>query len=87
MPQPPSLRNSALPKSITSTQSAAYKHDGFIAPVHALSLEEMAAFHTRFEAYEAANGGWYELSKGQKLYLLQTWAANLASHPRVPDAV
>ncbi len=47
----------------------------------------MAAFHTRFEAYEAANVGWYEPSKGQKLYLLQTWAAELASHLRVLDAV
>src|SRR3546814_13497703 len=45
------------------------------------------AYRRRFEAYEAANGGWYELSKGAKLYLLQTWVAELAAHPRILDAV
>ena len=45
-----------------------------------------ASYRRRFEAYEAANGGWYELSKGGKLYLLQTWVAELATHPRIVDA-
>lgn len=76
-----------MPKSLTSDQLAAYQRDGFIAPVPALSANETAQFRTRFEAYEAANGGWYELSKGQKLYLLQTWAAEIASHSAVLDAV
>ena len=74
-------------KALTPAQCASYQRDGFVAPVPALSPAETVEFRRRFEAYEAANGGWYELSKGQKLYLLQTWAAELASHPRVLDAV
>lgn len=76
-----------MPKLLTEDQVHRYQEDGFCAPVRALSTEEAMDFRRRFDAYEKLHGGWYELSKGQKLYLLQTWAAELASHPRVLDAV
>ncbi len=76
-----------MPKLLTPDAVHRYREDGFYAPVRALTQEEAADFRRRFEAYEQAQGGWYELSKGQKLYLLQTWAAELASHPRILDAV
>jgi len=74
-------------KQLTEEQRRHYETDGFCHPIRALSGDEAAAYRKRFEAYEAANGGWYELSKGQKLYLLQTWAAELSNHPKVLDAV
>jgi ectoine hydroxylase-related dioxygenase (phytanoyl-CoA dioxygenase family) len=49
----------------------------------AAAAKAFAAFST----YEAENRGWYELSKGQKLYLLQTWVADLVKNPRILDAV
>ena len=52
-----------------------------------LSPAEAAGYRVRFEEYERTNGGWYEWSKGQKLYLLQTRVAELISNPRVLDAV
>jgi len=64
-----------------------YHREGYAAPIRIMDAATAAAFRERFEAYEAANGGWYELSKGQKLYLLQTWVAELAMHPRILDAV
>lgn len=64
-----------------------YRRDGYAAPIRVMDNATAATFRHRFEAYEAANGGWYELSKGQKLYLLQTWVAELAMHPRILDAV
>ncbi|MFQ5755590.1 MAG: phytanoyl-CoA dioxygenase family protein [Acidiferrobacterales bacterium] len=76
-----------MPKLLGENQVRRYVQDGFYGPVRALSPDEAADFLRRFEAYEQAHRGWYELSKGQKLYLLQTWAAELASHPRVLDAV
>ncbi len=77
----------AVPKLLSEDQVRRYRDEGFIAPVRALTPAEAAAFRRRFEAYERAQDGWYELSKGQKLYLLQTWAAELASHPKILDAV
>ncbi|MFQ5937616.1 MAG: phytanoyl-CoA dioxygenase family protein [Acidiferrobacterales bacterium] len=76
-----------MPKLLTEDQVRSYRADGFVAPVRALTQQEAAAFRGRFETYEKAHGGWYELSKGQKLYLLQTWAAEMASHSKVLDAV
>ena len=76
-----------MPKLLTKDQIRHYREDGFIAPLRVLTLAEATEYRRRFEAYEAAHEGWYELSKGQKLYLLQTWAAELASHPKVLDAV
>jgi ectoine hydroxylase-related dioxygenase (phytanoyl-CoA dioxygenase family) len=76
-----------MPKRLKPEHVASYRENGFIAPVSALSAEETAAFRRRFEQYEEVNRGWYPLSKGQKLYLLQTWASDLASHPVILDAI
>lgn len=64
-----------------------YEENGYVAPVRVMSAEDAAGFRRRFEAYEREHGGWHPLSKGQKLYLLQTWAADLVRHPRILDAV
>ena len=76
-----------IAKRLTDDQVRAYRRDGFVHPVRVISAAEAADYRRRFEAYERDNGGWYELSKGQKLYLLQTWVAELASRPAVLDAV
>jgi len=76
-----------MPNLLNEAQVARYRRDGFYCPIDVLSTSEAATYRARFEAYAAANHGWYELSKGQKLYLLQTWVAELASLPRVLDGV
>lgn len=76
-----------MPKILSEAQQKTYETSGFCSPIRVFSPDEAARYRSRFEAYEAANGGWYELSKGQKLYLLQTWAAELAGHEKVLDAV
>lgn len=76
-----------MPKSLTDEQVEQYHRDGFIGPVDALNADETTDFRAKFEAYEAAHEGWYEMSKGQKLYLLQRWARDLGEHPRILDAV
>ena len=76
-----------MPKLLSPEQVSRYRRDGFHFPVTVMDAGEAAGYRSRFEAYEQANGGWYELSKGQKLYLLQTWVAELVRHARVLDAV
>jgi hypothetical protein len=76
-----------MPKLLSDQQVANYEKSGFVAPIPIMDADEALAYRRRFEAYEEANGGWYALSKGQKLYLLQTWAAELVSHPKILDAV
>ena len=76
-----------MPKILSAEQADNYQRDGFIGPLRVMSEADAASYRLRFEAYEKANGGWYEFSKGQKLHLLQTWAAELVTHPRILDAV
>jgi len=76
-----------MPKLLSEQQVSQFRNDGYVAPVPIMSADEALSYRRRFEAYETAQGGWYELSKGQKLYLLQTWAAELVSHPKILDAV
>jgi hypothetical protein len=76
-----------MPISLNNDQVAKYERDGFFSPITVLSAIEANHYRKRFEKYEKTNDGWYELSKGQKLYLLQTWVAELASHPKILDAV
>ena len=74
-------------KILGGREIAQYADAGYVAPIRVMDAATAAAYRRRFEAYEQANGGWYELSKGQKLYLLQTWAAELATQSRILDAV
>jgi non-heme Fe2+,alpha-ketoglutarate-dependent halogenase len=76
-----------MPILLSPDQVTKYEQEGFLYPVTVLSASEANHYRKRFEDYEKINDGWYELSKGQKLYLLQTWVAELASHPKVLDAV
>ncbi|MEM7405724.1 MAG: phytanoyl-CoA dioxygenase family protein [Pseudomonadota bacterium] len=72
---------------LSAEQKANYTAKGYTWPVTIMSVEEAARYRQCFERYEAENGGWYELSKGQKLYLLQRWVADLVSHDKILDAV
>ena len=76
-----------MPKALGPDQVDAFRRDGFVAPVPALSPEQAAAYRRRFEDYERANDGWYALSKGQKIHLLQTWVAELVTNDRILDGV
>ncbi len=76
-----------MPKLLSEEQVAGYRENGYVAPIRIMDTDEALNYRRRFEAFEEANGGWYELSRGQKLYLLQTWAAELVSHPTILDAV
>ena len=76
-----------MPKLLTPEQVAAFHRDGFTAPVRVLSPAETVAYRQRFEDYERIHDGWYTLSKGQKIHLLQTWVAELVRNEHILDAV
>jgi ectoine hydroxylase-related dioxygenase (phytanoyl-CoA dioxygenase family) len=83
----PARAHEAMPKLLDQQQVAAFHRDGFVAPIGVLSAEEAAAYRRRFEKYERSHDGWYTLSKGQKIHLLQTWVAELVRNDRILDAV
>ena len=76
-----------MPKLLDPEQISAFHRDGFVAPIAVLSQQETAEYRRRFEDYERSHDGWYVLSRGQKIHLLQTWAAELVVNARILDAV
>ena len=76
-----------MPKRLDPQQVAAFQRDGFVSPIRVLSEDQAAAYRRRFEDYERAHDGWYTLSKGQKIHLLQTWVCELVRNENILDAV
>lgn len=68
----------------------AFERNGFAGPLYAMSAEEAAEYRRKFEAYEAELG--CRVTEGDpasryKTHVLLPFAAELARHPRILDAV
>lgn len=75
-----------MPKCLSQPQVDSYNEHGFVHPITALSGEEAADYRRRFEDYERQHDGGKVYSNSSKVHLLETWAAELASHPTILDA-
>ena len=69
---------------------AAFERNGFGGPYYAMSAEEAQDYRRKFEAYEAELG--HRVTEGDpetryKTHVLMPFAAELARHPRILDAV
>jgi non-haem Fe2+, alpha-ketoglutarate-dependent halogenase len=76
-----------MPKALTEAQVAAFRRDGFVHPVRALSEEEAAACLRRVDDFEASSGEKASVRLRTKAHLLMPWLHELVRHPRVLDAV
>lgn len=77
-----------MPKLLTQAQIDSFKADGFVAPIDVLSEEEVRYFRSQLEAFEAEHGG-APLGRDliRKTHVRESWAAEIARHPRVLDAI
>lgn len=75
-----------MPKLLTDRAIRQFAEQGYTLPVRAISEAEAADCRARLEAHEAASGP-LPKQMTQKPHLLFRWAADLARHPRVLDAV
>jgi hypothetical protein len=73
--------------SLSAEQVASYRKNGYLCPIRVMSSEDAAAFRSRLEASEAKRGRPLNFDEGMKPHLLFEWAADLARHPAVLDAV
>lgn len=71
---------------LSETQVAHYRTEGYLAPIDALSGDEVAGFRAALDAHEARHG---TMSGPQRhnAHFLFTWADRLVRHPRILDAV
>jgi phytanoyl-CoA dioxygenase PhyH len=76
-----------MPKSLTENQIAAYRRDGYLAPVKALDEAEARAARATLECIEGRMGGPLRGDLRHKAHLLFPFLADLIRHPAILDAV
>jgi hypothetical protein len=74
-------------KFLSDAQIRAYRRDGYLCPLTALSRTEAAHYRAKLEAAEAAAGGSLPGPYRHKPHLVYTWAQELIRHPKILDAV
>jgi non-haem Fe2+, alpha-ketoglutarate-dependent halogenase len=81
------MPDAIMSKRLSADAVAQYRRDGFYFPVPVLSAAEARGYRDKLEAFERANGGPIAGNMRHKVHLLFTWAAELARHPAILDAV
>jgi hypothetical protein len=76
-----------MPKSLTSTQSAAYNDNGILLPLPVLTPQEIHRYREAFLDFENRLGGHPKATELSQTHLHFAWAYELATHPAVLDAV
>ena len=84
-PQP--VVATTTPRVLTAGQVAAFRRDGYFAPLRVLPADEAAAVRARLEAFEAEHGLIMKSTARNKPHLLFTWIDRLIRHPAIVDAV
>lgn len=76
-----------MTKLLTPTQIGKYRSDGFLYPVDVMAREEAQCYLQQLEASETLQGKLLVKGSNFKPHLLFKWAAEMAHHPKILDAV
>jgi len=76
-----------MPKTLSTEQVGQYERDGIFFPILVLTAEEVARFRAAFEELEARLGGKPKAVELSQTHLYFRWAYDLATRPKVLDAV
>lgn len=76
-----------MPHRLMHETVARYHEEGFLAPIAALSRDEMAECVARLERVEANRAGRLSPAQNVKPHLLMTWLWALVHDPRILDPV
>ncbi|MBK19614.1 MAG: phytanoyl-CoA dioxygenase [Rhodospirillaceae bacterium] len=76
-----------MPKVLSEEQISGYRKDGFVAPIPIFSADEVKACRDNVEHTEATMTEFFRGIGGTKFYLRFPWAFEMATHPKLLDAV
>jgi len=76
-----------MPKTLTDEQVRKYKDLGFVTPVPIYSNEETRIYRAHFENVENNMSKFFQGIGQTKFYLRFSWAYQMATHPKLLDAV
>jgi len=74
-------------ESLTEEAVEIYRRDGILFPIPVLETEETAQFRSAYEGFCEHLGSRPNAAQSRNLHLFHRWAYDLATHPRVLDAV
>jgi len=80
-------RSTTMPKMLTPAQVEAFRRDGYIFPLPAISAADAAACRRKLEEFEAATGGPLRGELRHKTHLVFPFLADLVRHDAILDAV
>lgn len=76
-----------MPKFLSHDQIREFTQDGVVFPMQVLTQDEVAQPRAALETLRAALGEQADSERFRQLHLFHSWARELATHPRVLDAV
>lgn len=76
-----------MPSSLTAAECRAYQRDGFLAPIDVFGAGEVARLRRCFEDFEAKLGPERALAMRTDLHLVQRWAWEVVTDPRIVGPV
>ena len=76
-----------MPKRLTEAQQAAYKRDGFVAPIDIFTADEVAQIHAELDAAEAAHGEQLQAAGRNNAHYVLPVLDRIAHDQRILDAV
>ena len=72
---------------LTAALADAFRRDGYLFPLRALSPAEAHGARARLEAFEASQGGPLSVRIRTKSHLVFAWVAELVRNERILDAI
>ena len=76
-----------MPKRLTEAQQAAYKSDGFVAPIDIFTADEVAQIHAELDAAETAHGEQLQAVGRNNAHYVLPVLDRIAHDQRILDAV
>src|SRR5262249_26089985 len=76
-----------MPRLLTQDERCCYERDGIVFPVRVMSAEEARKYRQACDELETLLGGKPRTVEVRQMHLHFPWAHDLATHPRVLDAV
>jgi ectoine hydroxylase-related dioxygenase (phytanoyl-CoA dioxygenase family) len=76
-----------MAKTLSDSEIAQYRQDGYLFPLSALSANEVVAARERLGELERREGGKVSARTNRKPHLLLSWLNELIRHRRILDAV
>jgi hypothetical protein len=76
-----------MPKLLSEEEVAAYQDGGIVFPIPVLSKEETERFRGAYEKFCEQLGSRPNAAQSRNPHLFHRWAYDLATHPRILDAV